>query len=118
MDMASLEDLVAGSDYVTLHAPYIKDVTHHLIGEALIKKMKPDASLLNFARGELVDEDALNARYEAGGGGRYITDFAVGPDLWPRTNVITIPHLGARDGRARVLRRSRGDAAAVDSPRR
>mmetsp|Transcript_34015 Transcript_34015/g.102483 ORF Transcript_34015/g.102483 Transcript_34015/m.102483 type:complete len:450 (+) Transcript_34015:158-1507(+) len=95
MDMASLEDLVAGSDYVTLHAPYIKDVTHHLIGEALIKKMKPDASLLNFARGELVDEDALNARYEAGGGGRYITDFAVGPDLWPRTNVITIPHLGA-----------------------
>ena len=45
MEMASLEDLVEQSDYVTLHAPYIKDVTHHLINAELLAKMKPDASL-------------------------------------------------------------------------
>jgi D-3-phosphoglycerate dehydrogenase len=95
MQMASLEELAATADYVTVHAPYIKDVTHHLISSEFIAAMKPDASLLNFARGELVDEAALNARYEAGGGGRYVCDFAVGPDLWPRPNVISIPHLGA-----------------------
>jgi D-3-phosphoglycerate dehydrogenase len=95
MEMASLEDLVEQSDYVTLHAPYIKDVTHHLINAELLNKMKPDASLLNFARGELVDEAALNQRYENGGGGRYITDFAVSEELYPRPNVISIPHLGA-----------------------
>ena len=95
MEMANLEDLVKQSDYITLHAPYIKDITHHLINEELLSKMKPDASILNFARGELVDEAALNKRYEEGGGGRYITDFAVSEDLYPRSNVISIPHLGA-----------------------
>ena len=80
---------------MSLHAPYIKDVTHHLLSAELIGKLKPDASILNFARGELVDEAALAARYDAGGGGRYICDFAVGPELWPRPNVVSIPHLGA-----------------------
>jgi len=100
MAMASLEDLCGRADYITVHAPYIKDVTHHLISAELIAKLKPDASLLNFARGELVDEAALNARYEAGATGRYVCDFAVGPDLWPRPNVISIPHLGASTAEA------------------
>jgi len=95
MAMADLEELCSKADYVSLHAPYIKDVTHHLLSEELIGKLKPDASILNFARGELVDEAALAARYDAGGGGRYICDFAVGPELWPRPNVVSIPHLGA-----------------------
>lgn len=90
-----LSEVCASADYVTLHAPYIKNVTHHMIGHAQLSMMKPDACLLNFARGELVDNEALEARYKAGATGRYVCDFALPPDLAARDNVISIPHLGA-----------------------
>ncbi|MEP7162801.1 MAG: hydroxyacid dehydrogenase [Candidatus Moraniibacteriota bacterium] len=54
----SLPELLAGSDIITLHAPYLKE-THHLINEENIKQVKPGAMLINTARGELVDNDAI-----------------------------------------------------------
>ena len=55
--------------------------------------MKDDAVLLNFARGELVDSDAMKEFLDRGDG-RYISDF---PDdvLWNHKNAILLPHLGA-----------------------
>lgn len=55
---ASLEDLLATSDYVSLHAPSTSD-TRGLMGEAQFRAMKRSAYLINTSRGALVDEDAL-----------------------------------------------------------
>ncbi len=54
----SLEEVVAGSDIVTLHAPYTKE-NHHLINKNNISLMKKGTYLVNTARGELIDTDAL-----------------------------------------------------------
>ena len=53
-----LDDLLRESDIVTLHAPANMS-THHLISDRTIALMKPDAIIINCARGELIDEDAL-----------------------------------------------------------
>jgi len=54
----SLAEVVSGSDVVTLHAPYTKE-NHHLINKENISMMKRGVYLINTARGELVDTDAL-----------------------------------------------------------
>lgn len=53
-----LDQLVAGSDYVSLHLPATPQ-THHLFGSRLLAAMKPGAVLVNTGRGTLVDSDAL-----------------------------------------------------------
>lgn len=86
---------VTGADYISLNIPYIKASggTHHIINHDVISHFKSDAVLLNFARGELVDSDAMKEFLDQGHG-RYVTDF---PDdvLWNHKNAIVIPHLGA-----------------------
>ncbi|HTE48801.1 MAG TPA: NAD(P)-dependent oxidoreductase [Candidatus Paceibacterota bacterium] len=54
----SLDEVISGSDIITLHAPYTKE-NHHLINKEKISHMKKGAYLINTARGELVDTDAL-----------------------------------------------------------
>ena len=85
----------------SINIPYIKGTpseggTHGIIGEDVIKAFKPDVCLLNFARGELVDSEAMKAFLDGAGadGARYISDF---PDdlLWDHPNAIILPHLGA-----------------------
>lgn len=61
----SLEELLAESDYVSLHVPSTPD-TRHLIGAPQLELMKPTACLINTARGALVDEAALAAALAAG----------------------------------------------------
>jgi D-3-phosphoglycerate dehydrogenase len=97
--MDSISSAVANADYISINIPYIKGTTedggtHGIIGEAVIRHFKPDAVLLNFARGELVDSDAMKEFLDAAGDGRYISDF---PDdeLWDHKNAIILPHLGA-----------------------
>mmetsp|Transcript_1384 Transcript_1384/g.1322 ORF Transcript_1384/g.1322 Transcript_1384/m.1322 type:complete len:474 (-) Transcript_1384:179-1600(-) len=91
----SIASAVSDADYVSINIPYIKGEggTHGIINEDVLKKLKSDAVLLNFARGELVDSDAMKKFLDAGDG-RYISDF---PDdlLWDHKNAIIIPHLGA-----------------------
>ncbi|MFI5246739.1 MAG: NAD(P)-dependent oxidoreductase, partial [Gemmatimonadales bacterium] len=55
---AALDDLLASSDFVTLH-PLLTGETHHLIDEHALKRMKPTAILVNASRGPVVDEAAL-----------------------------------------------------------
>jgi D-3-phosphoglycerate dehydrogenase len=67
--------------------------THGVIGKDVINHFKQDSVLLNFARGELVDSEALKSFLDSGNG-RYVSDF---PDdlLWDHKNVTIFPHLGA-----------------------
>ncbi|KAG7356922.1 D-isomer specific 2-hydroxyacid dehydrogenase, catalytic domain containing protein [Nitzschia inconspicua] len=105
MDLAdSISSAVANADYISLNIPYIKGTpeeggTHGIIGQAVLRHMKSDAVILNFARGELVDSVAMKEFLDKGGEGRYISDF---PDdvLWNHENVVIIPHLGASTGEA------------------
>ena len=91
----SITGAVAGADYISINIPYIKgeNGTHHIIGADIINHFKKDAVLLNFARGELVDSNAMK-NFLDNGDGRYISDF---PDdeLWNHKNAVILPHLGA-----------------------
>jgi len=91
----SISSAVASADYVSINIPYIKGEggTHGIIGKEVISNFKSTAVLLNFARGELVDSEAMKAFLD-NGDGRYVSDF---PDdlLWDHKNTIILPHLGA-----------------------
>ncbi len=89
----SLDALIAASDYITLHAP-LTDHTRDLIDAQKCALMKPGARLLNFARGELVDERALLRALDEGTIATYVTDFP-NETLIRHEKVLTIPHLGA-----------------------
>lgn len=94
----SISSAVANADYISLNIPYTK-TTHGIIGQAIIRHCKPDAVILNFARGELVDSDAMKEFLDQSAGAKYISDF---PDdlLWDHPNTVIIPHLGASTGEA------------------
>lgn len=100
-----LKELLAQSDIVTLHVPYMAD-THHLIDAAALALMKPGALLVNAARGGLVDEAALLAALESGRlGGAALDCFESEPYSGPLMafdNVQVTAHMGsyAREARA------------------
>lgn len=91
--------LVAASDVITLHSALTPETTN-LINTERIAHMKDGAYIINTARGELVDEDALYAALKSGKlGGAAIDAFRheppVGSPLLTLDNFIAIPHLGA-----------------------
>lgn len=99
VEMVSLEELLARSDFITLHTPKTKDTTHILNHEAF-RKMKPGVMIINCARGGLIDEAALvDALQEGIVAGAAIDVFEqeppVGSPLLMMGNVISTPHLGA-----------------------
>lgn len=95
----SLDELLSGSDVVSIHCPS-NESTHHLIGAPQFKKMKPTAFLVNTARGPIVDEqalvDALKAK-EIAGAGLDVFEFEpkINEGLLDREDVVLIPHLGS-----------------------
>jgi D-3-phosphoglycerate dehydrogenase len=94
-----LDDLLAKSDYVTLHCP-LTDKTRNLIDEARIAAMKPGARIINCARGGLVDEtallEALNSGHLAGAAlDVFVKEPPVESPLLQLDNVVLTPHLGA-----------------------
>lgn len=89
----SLDHLLAESDYVTLHVP-LAATTKNLLDAEKIAALKQDAVLLNFARDELVDEQALIAALDGGSLRGYVTDFP-NPTVYAHDKVIVLPHLGA-----------------------
>jgi D-3-phosphoglycerate dehydrogenase len=97
--MVSLDELLAESDFVTIHIPKTAE-TKGLIDTAALAKMKPTAFVINAARGGVLDEsalfDALTAGTIAGAGlDVYATEPCTDSPLFALDNVVATPHLGA-----------------------
>ena len=89
----SIEQLFANCDYITVHVP-LTDQTRHMFNEEAFSIMKNGVHILNFSRGELVNETDMEAELESGKVGKYITDFP-NENVIKMKNVVCIPHLGA-----------------------
>ncbi|MCH5204973.1 MAG: 3-phosphoglycerate dehydrogenase [Oscillospiraceae bacterium] len=89
----SNDEIFDKCDYITLHVPATPD-TKGMINAENIAKMKKNVRLLNFARGDLVDDKAVLDALANGGMACYVTDFATDA-LIGAENVIAFPHLGA-----------------------
>lgn len=95
----SKEELLARSDFVTLHCPYTPE-THHLIGAAEFKKMKRTAILINAARGGVVDDAALaealrDGTIAAAGLDVYENEPNLHPEFLRLRNVVLAPHIAS-----------------------
>jgi glyoxylate reductase len=107
-----LEELVAESDFVTLHLPLTED-TRHLVGARLLARFKPGSIFVNTARGGLVDTRALvqalrRGPLAAAGLDVYEHEPELPRELIELENVVLAPHIGsatrsARDGMARLV---------------
>jgi glyoxylate reductase len=105
----SLDQMLARMDIVSVNCPHTP-ATYHLLSARRLKLMKPDAILVNTARGEIVDETALARMLEAGelaGAGLdvYESEPAVNPRLLKlarQHKVVVLPHMGSatHEGRA------------------
>ncbi len=94
-----IDKLIADADILTLHCPASPE-THHLLNAERIASLKPTAYVINTARGQLVDEDALIealAEKRIGGAGLdvYIREPFVDARLLELPNVVATPHLGS-----------------------
>lgn len=115
---ASLDDLFAQSDFISLHVP-LTDQTRHMINKDAFAKMKKGAFLVNTARGPVVDERDLVDAVESGqlgGAGLDVYDNEpnIAPELINAPNVITTPHIGSATWEARNKMGEQAVAAILD----
>ncbi|PPF58073.1 phosphoglycerate dehydrogenase [Rathayibacter sp. AY1C2] len=97
--LLSLEELLAESDFITIHMPRTPETTG-MISDDQLALMKPSAFIVNVARGGLIDEDALHralvAKTIAGAGlDVFVKEPPTGSPLLALENVVVTPHLGA-----------------------
>jgi len=104
--LVSLDELLAQSDFITIHCPLTRE-THHMLGWEAFGKIKPGLVLVNTARGPIVDEDALIAAVEDG------RVWAAGLDVFEEEplpkdsplmaydNILLTPHVAANSPEAR-----------------
>jgi D-3-phosphoglycerate dehydrogenase len=94
----NLSALIASSDFITLHLPVL-DATRNLIDAPMFAAMGEGTCLLNFARDEIVDAEALANALDSGKLSKYVCDFPR-PELMGKPNVIAMPHIGASTAEA------------------
>jgi glyoxylate reductase len=105
----SLDQMLARVDILSVHCPHTPG-TFHLLSARRLKLMKPDAYLVNIARGEVIDETALIEMMEAGlFGGAALDVFEHEPEVDPRWialarkgRVLLMPHMGSATIESRV----------------
>ncbi len=93
-----LNALISECDFISLHIPYNAD-TKHMMNAERLSLMKKNAYLINCARGELVDDDALLKCLSEGHFAGYITDFP-NAKVIDKEKIIAMPHIGASTGEA------------------
>jgi glyoxylate reductase len=120
VEFVDLPTLLERADVVSLHTPLTAQ-THHLIDDAALEHMKPTAYLVNVARGELIDEEALAARLR----GRRIRGAALdvfeeeplprGHPFLELDNVVLTPHVAGSpyEARVRMLKMTAANLARV-----
>ncbi len=101
----SLDELLAKADIVSLHSP-LTEQTRAMIDARRIAMMKPGSSIINTARGELIDQEALIEALESGhliGAALdvYPNEPEVDPRLMAHPNVMTLPHIGSATAEGR-----------------
>lgn len=111
--LVSLDVLLKQSDYISLHCP-LTPLTHHLINESRLQKMKPTAFLINTARGDVVDENAVAKALEKNKISGYAAD-AFSKEPLPknhpfykktiRQKVLLTPHMAWASREARLILR-------------
>lgn len=89
----SNDEIFARCDYISLHVPMTPN-TKNMIDANALNKMKDGVTILNYARGGLVDEDAMLEAMNNGKVKNYVSDFA-SPKMMKHDNYICTPHLGA-----------------------
>jgi len=89
----SKEDVYKEADYITVHVPYNAE-TKGFINADSISQMKDGVRILNFARGELVNDTDMISALESGKVAKYVTDFP-NDTILGTVNVVPTPHLGA-----------------------
>jgi D-3-phosphoglycerate dehydrogenase len=94
----SLDDLFTHSKFISPHVP-LADGTRNLVNAERLRLMKPGGIILNFARGGIVDEDAVIASLDAGHLAAYVCDFPSNSNRH-HPKVTALPHLGASTGEA------------------
>lgn len=99
--LTSFDEVLASSDYLTVHAPLTPE-TRHLICESSIAKMKDGVMLVNTARGGLIDERALAAALESGKIAAVALDVfeqepPVGSPMLTAPNTLLAPHVASMD---------------------
>ncbi|HTK40759.1 MAG TPA: D-glycerate dehydrogenase [Gemmatimonadales bacterium] len=102
----TIEEVLAQSDFVSLHCPATPE-TRHLMNSVRLAKMKPSAYLINTARGDVVDEaalvEALKKGWIAGAGlDVFEKEPQIAPALVAMENVVMLPHLGSATEETRV----------------
>ncbi|MFP6806446.1 MAG: phosphoglycerate dehydrogenase [Pseudomonadales bacterium] len=96
--MENMQALFARADIVSLHVPSL-EATRGMINREALGYFKHGSTLLNFARGELVDTDAIADALDSGQLSQYISDFPT-PGLIGKQGVFATPHLGASTAEA------------------
>ncbi len=89
----TMEQLFQHADFVTLHVPLV-DATRHLVNAERLALLNDGAVLVNFARGGVVDNDAVINALDSGKLHAFVTDFPT-PELIAHPKAVTLPHLGA-----------------------
>jgi len=89
----SVDEVLSKSDFVTFHVPLVES-TKNLVNAERLKGMKDNVVILNFARGGIIDDEAVSAAIKAGKVYGYVCDFPSNL-LKNHERVITLPHLGA-----------------------
>ncbi len=102
----SLDQMLARMDIVSVNCPHTP-ATYHLLSARRLKLMRPDAIIVNTARGEVIDENALARMLEAGElGGAGLDVFehepAVNPRLLKAKKAVLLPHMGSATIEGRI----------------
>jgi len=99
--LAEMDEVIAASDFVSLHLPLLPD-TRGIVDETFLNKMKKGSYLVNTSRGEAINEEALLKALQSGHlKGAALDAFTIEPPdqnnpLLSLPNVIATPHLGAQ----------------------